>query len=573
MFGFDSDPSLVYSYQAKGPVENADEALSQLRLAHRYRNKLVEIELERRRRVDEVLCRLCPDLVASRAEEARLNERIESLEACVKKSRVETRARTGGTPEQRAELKQLRKDRKVCRAEIKRLRELQFESDAVQTELSQTTEWCDAERKRARADSELYWGNYLVVEQDLGGIGRGAPPKFRPWKGHGRLAVQIQGGADFDEVWQGQDGRVRLSPWDPDKWDPSRRRGQARWVRMRLRVGSQGRTPVFADWRIVMHRDIPAGCRIKWVYLVANKVGTKTKWQAQFVISRKGGFDHLKLHADSGTAVINMGWRQMGGDLRVAYVLGDDGEADELRIPAKRLSQLRKVERVQGYRDDNFNEIREALAQWRDEHSKLLPEWLAERIKHLRLWKAAAKLASVCLHWRENRFEGDAEIRALLEAWRYRDKHLYEMQANLRRHVFDWRLGYYREFAHRLALRYRRGVIEGTNLKKAYQDLPGVEDGDEATKLSRWHRKTAALSILRNVVEQRFAASERDDPAALKATKTCQQCGHVDVDLDAASTLIVECPLCHTSIDQDRRNCTNRLREALGPAKVLQLSS
>ena len=63
MFGNASQPSLNYSYHAKAPAENADLAYEQLRAAHRYRNKLCEIELERRAAVESALTELFPGLM------------------------------------------------------------------------------------------------------------------------------------------------------------------------------------------------------------------------------------------------------------------------------------------------------------------------------------------------------------------------------------------------------------------------------------------------------------------------------------------------------------------------------
>src|SRR5208337_4587522 len=43
--------TLVYRYGLRAPHENRDLALSELRTAHEYRNKLIEIECARRKRV------------------------------------------------------------------------------------------------------------------------------------------------------------------------------------------------------------------------------------------------------------------------------------------------------------------------------------------------------------------------------------------------------------------------------------------------------------------------------------------------------------------------------------------
>lgn len=45
----------TYAYGAKGPTENAELVREQLQLAHRYRNKLVEIDRARRAAREKIL--------------------------------------------------------------------------------------------------------------------------------------------------------------------------------------------------------------------------------------------------------------------------------------------------------------------------------------------------------------------------------------------------------------------------------------------------------------------------------------------------------------------------------------
>ena len=121
--------------------------------------------------------------------------------------------------------------------------------------------------------------------------------------------------------------------------------------------------------------------------------------------------------------------------------------------------------------------IRDFLNGWKREHETELPEWFIERSKSLGLWRAPAKLAGLIWHWKENHFRADASPHAdarriirelrldekhygkpqsvfdLLEAWRKKDKHLYDWLARQRKNNERWRDDLYRNFAHRISRR------------------------------------------------------------------------------------------------------------------------
>src|SRR3990172_2772711 len=312
----------AYSYGAKAPTENAELVRQQLILAHRYANRLVEIERERRE----------ASLKADEDEQA--------LEACEAKA-----------------------------------------AEAI---------------RRARADSGLYWGTYLCVEDAAQRSRRTSreAPRFRRWDGSGLLATQLQGGLAVPDLLAGTDRRAQLV-------------GEGKRRLLRFRVGSTGRDPVWAAFPMVYHRDLPPEATVKWARICCHRLGTHTKWSAQIVLD---GLPEVTLPTPTrGTVAIDVGWRRFDEGVRVATWVDDEGETGELLMPHELVERWHKVEDLRSIRDTNFNHARDELREWRSletlPDSKALPDWLRETTKALHAWRAPARLAALALRWRSQRFE------------------------------------------------------------------------------------------------------------------------------------------------------------------------
>ncbi|GIV82866.1 MAG: hypothetical protein KatS3mg051_2220 [Anaerolineae bacterium] len=147
--------------------------------------------------------------------------------------------------------------------------------------------------------------------------------------------------------------------------------------------------------------------------------------------------------------------------LRVAYAVGADYERD-LRLPETLMREFQQVSELQAVRDRRFNDARIELLgnlQGLD-----VPDWLREAITSLRQWRSPARLAALCLRWRERRFPGDDVAYNALESWRQRDRHLWEWQANLRDQAIARRNDLYHQFAAEIARRARVVVLEDLDL-------------------------------------------------------------------------------------------------------------
>ena len=415
----------------------------------------------------------------------------------------------------------------------------------------------EAARQRVRDERKqcgVYWGTYLCIEDAVERAGRATrldqDPRFRPWLGEGLLAVQIQGGMSPEKLCSGTDTRVRLV-------------GEGKRRHLWLRVGSDGRAPVWAAWPIVYHRPLPPGASIKWVRVTARRVASHTKWNVHFILEAEPEVFAL-LSPTKGTVAIDVGWRKLEDGLRVAAWVDDTGQNGELRLPRRILDRWKKTEELASIRERNFNAALASLIDERRGNGEAWPKWLHDATQHAHAWRSPAKLASLALRWRENRFEEDEALFSAVEQWRKQDKHLYEWEANQRQAVLRERRECYRLFARHLA-EYRTVVVEKMDLR-AFAVRPGKDE--EQVFGARLYRFKAGLSGLvgacRDAVARAGGSLREVDPAG--STQTCSVCGKLE-QFDAAREIEHVCSHCAAVWDQD----VNAARNLLARAAQLQI--
>lgn len=546
MFGHESKPSRIYSFGAKAPIENADLVDAQMHAAHRYQNRLIEIERNRREAVERAIAEIAPEIGQLDQRIAEAEEALETRRKEIAERNARARTRTA-TAADRAAIKTMRDDLKALYDERKALRKETFARTDVKERLAEIDEESSAIQKQARADSGLYWGTYLTIEQAMQGVRRGAPPKFRRWTGEGKLAVQLQGGMMIDDAFGMADQRLRIERIRM----PNRtgRRADQRCI-VHMRIGSHGRTPIWCAVPVELHRELPAESSIKWVYLLRRRTATHYEWRVQFVLSRDGWPRHDQ--ATTGTVGVELGWRMVRDGLRVAVWRGDDGDGGELVIPEERLKRVAKCEDLQSIRDQHFNAIREKLVKWKQSAS--CPEWFTERAATLAQWRSTARLAALALHWRDNRFDGDEEIYHAVEAWRKKDRHLYDWQGHQRTGNARWRDNLYRNVAAELSRKYRTAILEKVNWA-ALARAPEPED-TESGRQHRMYRRHASVGRLAQILGERMAEVVRVD--AKDTTHRCHLCGHVNA-FDAANQIMHTCDGCGALWDQDANAAMNLL--------------
>lgn len=585
MFGNASLPSRIYSYGARPPIEGAELVDAQMELARRYRNALVRVERKRRERVEVALLALSPELTEVEAAIGAANAALSEARMAIDQASALARKKIypPGTADAasaaQGELKRLYGKRKTIRAEIfaspawKPIKEKPAKGEKPVSKKGKPIGESVGEKIDERAAIQgkrlyaaagrmgLYWGTRLLVGTTV--ERSGPPPQFSRWDGGGHLAVQVQHGISPAEAFSGQDTRIQIDPLPveeaPDFIGPRLSKMAMRRTQVRFRIGRDSDGPIFAVIPVVLHRPIPWDAQIKWVHLIRRRIATHCEWRVQFSLSRAIGWDKPDCAA-GGQVQIDVGWRVTGddgktprpdGSMRVAYWKGSDGAEGELTLPADWLSKMRKTEDIQSIRDGKcFNPARDRLVEWLRTASGV-PAWLRDRTATLSQWRSQARLAALVVRWRNNRFGGDLEIFEALEAWRKRDKHLYEYEENLRDQLQRQREDIYRNFAAKMRRMYHTAKVEKLDLRD-FHELPEAEDAPVDGALKE-HVRDACLSTLFRCIQESMA--ETIKVSARNTTAKCHVCG----SLQTWNHKILRhtCTVCGAEWDQDVNAAVN----------------
>lgn len=547
----------VFRYGLLRPIENSDEVRRQMRLAHEYRNKLVEIERARRAELRQAISSH-GTINALEVAVAKADATVVEIMRQQKAARAKSRSfrHDAETKEQLSAAKKAKRDALVAlRAARRELREngqAQAVKDAIDEKYA-------ALRRQARAACGVYWGSYLLIEA-ADQAARKAPlyddaepndPKFVRWNGDGMIGIQVQGGRPVDEATT----LIRIEPGEaPPGVDPqSKRSARRRYATLAFRIGSTDKgAPIWARFPMVMHRPIPDGAIVKMATVSLTNVGPREQWVVNITVEMDpAGFARDETRP---RVAVDLGWRLVEGGMRVAAWRSDRGDHGILEVrDGAVMARLRKVEDLRSIRDKNFDAAREALAQWLAANDGILPDWLRERTKTLAQWKSQGRLAAVVKHWRGARFDGDESGYGATEAWRYQDFHLWEWETSLRLKVLRHRREIYRTFAASLAAQYGKVVLEKFDLRDFAKKNRDKHENEEA----RYSRVVVAPSELRGCLVQAFRGAVEYVPAEY-TTKTCAECGSVQ-EWDQAEEVEHTCTVCGSHWDQDDNAARNLL--------------
>lgn len=456
-------PSRIYSYGASAPVENLDMACDQIKLYHRHRNRIVDLERTRRDKVNAATASLSPELAAVLAELSTVEKKLEETRREKSKGNSAARARHED-PETDPLILSLRARRKALYTQRKSLQGAVFKTPEWKPLEKEIEDWFAPTSKALRDQSQLTggpWGTLGALEESCRKIRKGPPPKFHHWDGRGKVAVQLQGGLPVADAFAGTDSQLRIE-LTPEKRRYTRPNGEVRIIRegvfvegklqkkklgdaiLRIRINSDGRKPVWCCVPFYYHRELPAGASIKWAWVIRRRLGTHDQWFVQFTLSKESKEEWRKKDsAATGSVGIDIGWRVMDdGALRVASWVGSDGRSGTLTLPLapqtskslKReqlkfadslgcytsaasgepmplttrprtwLNGMLQTENIRSIRDRHLNEMQEPLVAWIKERGKNLPAWFVDTISSKKQVKFAKeegrKPPTTIYHWR-----------------------------------------------------------------------------------------------------------------------------------------------------------------------------
>lgn len=545
----------VYRLRLLPPTVNAHLVREQAEKARAYRNLLVEVERARR------------EWIAGRLD---AEPTVEPLLATAEAAQVHVEALiTGGASPQSQIAIQAKRTSAAAwiayKAEKKRVAQL----PDVAVDVAAVDAEAHRLRLHARACCGLAWGTYQAVEEaHRAACVSAAPPDFVR-RGRGDMvAVHVQNRPlSVPELLSGLDTRARLSiPPDDAPRGVVRvpgQLGERPKGRLQLRVGSEGRDPVWAEWPVKPgQRALPPEARVVWVKVFRKEVGPSERWEAQVTL------DGVPCVAPTDSphvaiAALDVGWRRVPGreGLRVGFLATNRGTVNEIVVGEWLLWSAREVDRWHGIRDVAFNAALSALREWLLSEPTV-PAWFAEDVANFgQKWYKVGRLRRLALRWRGERFAGDNAVFNRVNAWCAQDRHLWAFEAHLRDQYLARRTDFYRVFAKRLATSHRVIAVERLDLTKF---ATADEVCADVPTAARYYNRLACLSsffdALKNACQAYGARYVEMD--AENTTRACWDCGHVDAIWDPAVELVHRCPKCLRSTDQDEQAARNLLARA-----------
>ena len=580
---------LVHQYGIRPPTEKADLVWQQFEFAHRYRNDLIRIEQGRRDAL-----RLAVDTYGT-------SLRLRSLElAAHDATEVHgTAAKAYKAARQTAKSKRnIPDDLKTTLAATKKVkaeamqalrgarRELENNQEFVQ-ERQRIQDVAHAMALNARDHSGLRQGTYILVEDAARAsfnactkpllhkdrpdchCGRNLYDGLEPNDPHfvGRehswfVSVQLTDGPFVPEVLAGTHTFLRLV----DAGGTSG--GRRKHAELSLRVGSNSdRSPIFAKWRVTLHRPLPPTARVKTATVYLRRMGPKHYWMVSFTLD----VAEKTRENVGGLVTLNLGWRIFDRTLRrCGYWRGSDGAEGEVAMPPWLVDAFHDVEAVQSERGQRFAYTLECLVRFFRLHQ--LDWFAAQRSKAdsaprptdappspatWASWKSPQRLARLVLHWRDHRVPGDTTIFEFADEWCRWNRIQWRHQTRLRMRCMGARKDLYRVEMRKLADIYDTMVLADLDLRD-FAVLPELGD-DEAreNETARANRVIASTHELRLCAKNAFGTHVHELPAD-NDTQRCHVCGDA-TPWDAAKAVAHTCPGCGTTWDQDSNFCRNVL--------------
>ncbi len=275
------------------------------------------------------------------------------------------------------------------------------------------------------------------------------------------------------------------------------------YTNVRIRIGSEGRSPIWATLPVLMHRPLPADARIMWAWILVRRIGTDTTYRLQLAVESEsygsGG-------GGSGTVAVDFGWKSDPTGIAVALAVDEHGQQRSLVLPAVVRERLDHADSLRAIADRNFNAARDDLARWRDTRESV-PEWLKGETTHLHAWRSSKRLAHLAVLWREHlegADESERDMVARLESWRRQNRHLYQWESRERTKALRRRQDIYRQWAAGLRRDYAKVVIEELDYRQIARNT--VPEDDAGSDYVHRTRVVAAPSVLRGAVREMFGA-------------------------------------------------------------------
>lgn len=568
--------SRIWTYGCLEPDAAAREKLFDLlHRSHRYYNGLVGLELDRRAKIFGLGSLAPEELETLKSDESRFRALVDA--AC---------AASGG----RRGASGMYAPRTVGSAKPGVL-------VACLADPSFSDRWKDRARVAAghsaacvalRNESGLPPGTYLLVNKAFEAACK-APggPKRKPWDPSGRVGVQTR--RDLVETaFDGTCLAVSFGERSPDM-KPSGGRPDRLAVQMRVGPGSE-----IVSLACVVHRRPPPGSVLTGAWILVERIGPRFVFKIQLVIE-SASFSDAPADDALPSVAVDLGWRLMpDGSVRTACWADSSGRSGTVAVPPSVLSALSHCSSLDSIRDRVFNSVLALTVRWLRFSGPALPDSepsgrrsLRDYASYASAWRSPKRLTVFVRRlvselgqsdavrtawdaWRTHRLASKLDLMAsytsvrkwlassglsvdpfflFLEAWRHKNKHLYDWSESRRSSAYGLRDDSFHREAARMASEYGRIAFENFDLRAFARDaLPDEDSGPD-----RHHRirNVASPGRFRALVLSAAGKLKVRDEEMANSTRECHLCGFKDQKWDRPQDLVQTCSGCGESWDQD----------------------
>lgn len=337
-------------------------------------------------------------------------------------------------------------------------------------------------------------------------------PRFSRWDGEGQIGIQLQGGLSTADAQAGDDTRVRLV-------DAGHHTSSKRFATLWLRVGSEGRAPMWAQFPVMVHREIPSSAIWKWVRVSLRREAFREVWTVEITVDDSAPHPHSRDASLRDAVAVEWEWSPLDdGGMRVGRWADTRGQTGMIELSAHDVAGIRKGDGIRSVRDTVRADASERIARTLVETREPLPAWLADAARTMHLWKSSDRYHALVLRWRRERCDAARKAYELLDAWAMRDAHLYEYEVGARRGALRRRRERYRVIASEWAGRYRTVLLSDQDLSRE------ARFGDDSDR-----RFTAGCSELRAALRNAFGEEDavesrwRDQPGEEEDREWCER--------------------------------------------------
>lgn len=504
----------VYRYRLRPPTDGQDLVREQIRAENRYRNDLCSIERGRRAALraleDTPDVRMAIDRLRSATRSTR-KEASKSLSA----ARRQARERASDCPmtdrshRAHAVLAALalisitsgKRPPKLVYAEAKR------ESRRARAEAGDrlaAIALLDEEiRGNLYKHSPLAWGSKLTAHAaydqfrrsdfyDDDGI-TARDPHYRPFGAMRRWP---------EHTWGFGDGQLSVHIQNRILTTQSAQSREDSWVQivdgvLSLRIGSDGRRPIWARWPIARSRDgvpstgaragwhrgrmgrdlrdLPQG-QITWVRVRCSHSGPLGEgrdrgemWECSITVDETAPTNRITVPPPVrrlAALAVEVTWDKPGDELVVARWRDSLGSAGIIALHPRLVGGLERASNIRSVRDTERQRAQGDVQRLISDSRDSKPAWLLQAAATLHLWRSAGRLHDLARRWRGERCDAAREAYDRLQEWEARDAHLWSYEDGARSGALRRRLDFYRCLAKQWAEVHELVVIDDRRLDR-----------------------------------------------------------------------------------------------------------